>query len=195
LLTSAHQDGYGLSEGHPSHAGAVIPILDHVTALRAESDMRWAAQLSELDRRVQTQLAEMDLRYQQRYDASNKALEAALLAAEKAVTTALVAAEKAVTKAETAAEKRFDAVNEFRGAYQDIIAQQLPRAEGDAKFMALAEKMDAIVANTSERLEMLTKLMDTQTGRHAGLSAGYGYLVAGASVLVALAVLAVMVLK
>ena len=83
---------------------------------------------------------EADLRYQQRFEAQTKALDAAFLAqqtavqaalsaAEKGVQTALVAAEKAVTKAETAAEKRFDAISEFRAAFNDLVASQMPRKE------------------------------------------------------------------
>jgi hypothetical protein len=102
---------------------------------------------------ITTLLAEMDLRYQQRFDAANKAVEAAfmaqqtamqtaLTAAEKAVQSALSAAEKAVTKAEVAAEKRFDGVNEFRKAYQDIIALQMPRIEVENRLLAVTEKID-----------------------------------------------------
>ena len=98
---------------------------------------------------ITTLLAEMDLRYQQRFDAANKAVEAAfmaqqtamqtaLTAAEKAVQSALSAAEKAVTKAEVAAEKRFDGVNEFRKAYQDIIALQMPRMSSNSSGQSLA---------------------------------------------------------
>ena len=117
-------------------------------------------------------LAEMDLRYQQRFDSQTKALEAAFSAADKAVTAALTAAEKAVTKAEIAAEKRFDAVNEFRGAYQDIIREQMPRAEAEQRLSALAEKVDDL------------KLGATQSaGRSAGLGAGWVYVIGAVSLL------------
>ncbi len=135
----------------PRATAEVVPVLTHVRAL----------------------LAEMDLRYQQRYDASSKALDAALLAAEKAVQTALTAAEKAVTKAETAAEKRFDAVNEFRAAYQDIISNQMPRAEAEQRLATMAKELDELKAYRN---------------RGAGAMALWGYLVAGLGV--ALAVVA-----
>ena len=129
-----------------------VSVLDHVIAL----------------------LDERDLRYQQRYDASKLALDAALLAAEKAVQTALTAAEKAVTKAESAAEKRFDSVNEFRAAYQDIIAAQMPRTEAEQRLSAMAEKIDdlkaAVIAHAS---------------RTAGAGQLWLYLVAAAGVAVA----------
>lgn len=117
---------------------------------------------------VEALLREMDLRYQQRYDAQIKAVEAAFAAADKAVQAAMAAAEKAVTKAEIAAEKRFDAVNEFRSAYQDIIAHQMPRTEADQRFEALGEKIDDLKARTQQ-----------MSGRSDGISAGWGYVVGG----------------
>lgn len=127
---------------------------------------------------------ETDLRYQQRYDAQTKALDAAFLAqqtamqtalqaAEKAVQTALLAAEKAVAKAETAAEKRFDAVNEFRAAYQDIIAQQLPRNEADARFTALSERLDDVKKIAQDAGVVIA----TQAAHTAGISDGWKILV------------------
>lgn len=69
---------------------------------------------------IEALLAEMDRRYQQQFDA----------------------AEKAVVKAEVAMEKRFDALNEFRLAYQDLIANKMSRAEAEQRLNALAEKID-----------------------------------------------------
>lgn len=116
-------------------------------------------------------LAEMDRRYQERFEAQTKALDAAflaqqtamqaaLLAAEKAVQTALSAAEKAVAKAETAAEKRFDAVNEFRGAYQDIISLQMPRAEAEQRLNQLSDKIDELKRDNSLRVGHSTGVSD-----------------------------------
>ncbi len=121
---------------------------------------------------VEALLREKDARDQQRFDAQSLALNAALLSAEKAVQTALIAAEKAVTKAETAAEKRFDAVNEFRGAYQDIIAQQMPRAEAEQRLTSMAEKLD-----------------DLKGSSRAGANALWGYLAAAAAIAVAVVAL------
>ena len=129
-------------------------------------------------------LRETDLRYQQRYDAQTKALDAAFLAqqtamqtalqaAEKAVQTALLAAEKAVAKAETAAEKRFDAVNEFRAAYNDIINAQLPRNEADARFNALAEKLEDL----KKSITITSTAVSSQAAHSAGISDGWKILV------------------
>ena len=104
-----------------------------------------------LDERYATQVKAVDAAF----IAQQTAMQTALLAAEKAVQTALTAAEKAVVKAETAAEKRFDAVNEFRGAYQDIISQQLPRVEADSRFKSLSEKLDTNEIRFNEKLNAL----------------------------------------
>jgi hypothetical protein len=135
-----------------------VPLRDHVLAL----------------------FAEKDLRDQQRYDAQTKALDAALLAQQTAVGAALTAAEKAVTKAEVAAEKRFDSVNEFRQAYQDIIREQMPRAEAEQRLSAMAEKIEDLKLSRSAGL-----------GRVAGASALWGYVVGAVGV--AAAVVAIVV--
>jgi tetrahydromethanopterin S-methyltransferase subunit G len=127
------------------------------------SDNGWT--LPTLKEHLEAVIAAKDTRDQQRYDAQQKALEAALLAAEKAVATAMAAAEKAVVKAEMAAEKRFDAVNEFRGAYQDIISQQMPRVEAEQRLSALTEKVDDLKSEASKR-----------AGHTMGLNAGWGIL-------------------
>lgn len=113
-------------------------------------------------------LAEMDLRYQQRFDAQGQALTAALLAADTAVRAALTAAEKAVAKAETANEKRFESVNEFRKTLSDQTASFPSRVE----LQALAD-----------RVSDLATRMDKTEGKSTGLSASWGYLVAGIGVI------------
>jgi len=113
-------------------------------------------------------LAAKDLKDQQRYDAQTDAVTAALVAQQTAVQAAQAAAEKAVNKAEAAAEKRFDAVNEFRGAYQDIIAQQMPRAEAEQRLQQLSDKIDELKGST-----------------RGGVNALLGWLFAAAAVTVA----------
>jgi hypothetical protein len=103
---------------------------------------------------INVRLAEMDLRYTQRHEASGKAVEAALLAAKEAV-----------AKAENAASKRFEAANEFRGQLSDQAATFMPRGEAEARWAALAEKID-----------VLKEIVDKDTGRGTGLNAGWGYL-------------------
>ena len=113
-------------------------------------------------------LAAKDLRDQQRYDAQTSAVQAALAAQQTAVQAAQAAAEKAVNKAEVAAEKRFDSVNEFRGAYQDIIAKQMPRAEAEQRFQQLTDKIDELKGST-----------------RGGVNALMGWLFAAAAIVVA----------
>ena len=116
-----------------------------------------------LDERYETQTKATD----KAFEAQQTAMQAALTAAETAVSKALESAEKAVTKAESAAEKRFDAVNEFRQTLSDQAATLMPRAESMSRHEAAAEKID----------DLNTRL-DKMDGRGAGLSAGWGILVA-----------------
>jgi hypothetical protein len=79
--------------------------------------------------------------------------------------TALIAAEKAVTKAETAAEKRFDSVNEFRAAYQDLISHQMPRAEAEQQLHQVDEKI--------HRNEVAITHLETQLASQKSRAAAY----------------------
>ncbi len=139
---------------------------------------RWPAGVP-LKEHFEALLTAKDLKDQQRYDAQTDAVKTALLAQQTAMQAALVAqqtavqaaqaaAEKAVNKAEVAAEKRFDAVNEFRGAYQDIIAQQMPRAEAEQRLLQLSDKID-----------------DLKGSSRGGINALLGWLFAAAAIVVA----------
>ncbi len=57
---------------------------------------------------------------------------------------AMAAADRAVAKAEGANEKRFEGVNEFRKTLSDQAAGFMQRAEGDARFQALNDKLSAL---------------------------------------------------
>jgi len=100
-------------------------------------------------------LSEMDRRYQQRFEAQ-----------EKAVVAAIAAAEKAVLKAEMASEKRFESVNEFRQAYQDIISTMMPRTEAEQRMSALTEKINE-----------LREIVVSQQSHSSGIGDGGKYLV------------------
>jgi hypothetical protein len=104
---------------------------------------------------LQRQIDDLRMMLDERYATQTKALDAAfasqqiatqtaILSQERAVQTAMSASEKAVAKAETAAEKRFEALNEFRGAVQDIVSQQMPRGEAEARFTILGEKISEL---------------------------------------------------
>lgn len=118
-------------------------------------------------------LSEMDLRYQQRFDAQTKAIDAAMVASEKAINAALSAAEKAVTKAEISTDKRFENVNEFRGALQDLQSKLATRAE-----------LTAMRDSLSERISDLMTRLDKIEGKSAGMNAGW-VILAGAIGLIA----------
>jgi hypothetical protein len=89
-------------------------------------------------------------------------------AQKEGVTVAMSAAEKAVAKAETAADKRFDSVNEFRGALNDLSNRMIPRSEADTRIGALSEKVDTISA-WKEKME----------GRGGGFKDGINWIVMG----------------
>jgi HD-GYP domain-containing protein (c-di-GMP phosphodiesterase class II) len=121
-------------------------------------------------------MSEVDKRYQQRFDAQNLALNEARDSAANAVQSALVAAEKAVAKAELAAEKRFDSVNEFRAAYQDLISLQMPRKESEQAFSTLQSKLDELRDFYLTRHSELVTRVDKIEGRSSGLNSGWIYL-------------------
>ena|SRR5450631_1856443 len=155
-----------------------IPVLEHLQIILTETDRRYQQQIADLrlmlDERYVTQVKAVDAAFA----AQQLAMQTALLAAEKAVATAMSAAEKATAKAEVAAEKRFDAVNEFREAYQDIIRVQMPRAEAEQRLQTLAEKLNDL------------KILDTaQAGHSAGLSDGAKILIGVLTALVAIVTL------
>lgn len=120
-----------------------ITLRDHITALFKEHDVR----------------------YEQRFQAQGEALAAALSAAEKAVGAALTAADRAVQKAEMATDKRFESVNEFRQALNDMVRDLLPRKEADQRFGQVSEKLDELL-----------RRQDKSEGTGTGLKAGWGYL-------------------
>ena len=114
------------------------------------------ALFSELRVSTVERFEDRDIRYQQRFDAQTKAIDAALQAAKEAV-----------IKAEIATEKRFEAVNEFRGTLTDQAATFVSRAE----FNAVRQAYD-------DRIAALTTRLDKDEGKSAGLSSGWGYIVA-----------------
>lgn len=68
-----------------------------------------------------------------------------------------------------------NSVNEFRGAMNDAQRILMPRAEAEARFAVLAEKIDSIASR-----------LDRGEGRSGGLGAGWGYLVGAAGLVAAI---------
>ena len=116
--------------------------------------------IEDMDRRIETQFTEKD-----------KALNAALAAAEKAVNAALAAADRAVQKAESASDKRFEAVNEFRAALQDMTSRLMTRDEVEAKM-----------ATATKDISNLEKRITNTEGHSTGIKDSWGYIVAVVSV-------------
>lgn len=85
--------------------------------------------------------------------------------AEK-VALALASSDKAVDKAQVATERRFDSVNEFRTALNDMATKQIPRIEAEQRLNEV-----------SKRVDELRDSMHRVAGKSAGLQAGWGYLV------------------
>ncbi len=139
---------------------------------------------AEVELRYDQRLADMDLRYQQRFDQQRASLFEAAAAADKAVTAALESAEKAVGKAETANEKRFDSVNEFRGQLKDQATSFIPRLEAEQRISQLSDRLDELRNSDAVR-----------TGRSAGSSALYGWIVGGIAALATIVVIATTLLK
>ncbi len=113
--------------------------------------------------------------YDQRFTDQEQAVKNALTAQKEAVAAALAASEKAVAVAESNAEKWRASANEWRGAMNDRERSLMPRSEAESMFKGNAEKVDALQAR-----------MDRNEGRGTGLNAGWGYLVAGIMLLVAI---------
>lgn len=106
-------------------------------------------------------IEERDARYAQRFTDMERALMAALTASEKAI-----------IKAEMSTEKRFESVNEFRNTLSDQAAQFMTRNEAHALLQRVSDRVDDMTA----RLNALGSREDVRTGKGAGLSAGWLYL-------------------
>jgi hypothetical protein len=78
---------------------------------------------------------------------------------QEAIAAALAAAKEAVIKAEVASEKRFEGINEFRGALNDVVSRNVTRNEWSSSHEALIEKITE-----------LQRRADKNEGRGSGLS-------------------------
>lgn len=133
----------------------VVPLRDHMEAL-----------VSALEIRLDERIRDLKATHDQQFAAQAEAVKTAMIAAEKAITSAMAASEKAVLKAESASDARFLAVNEFRQSLNDIVTRLIPRAECEARFKGLDEKVDSLAGR-----------MDRSDGRGAGLSQGWVLLI------------------
>ena len=115
-----------------------------------------------------TVLEERERRYGQRFTDLETALRAALAASEKAI-----------GKAEVATERRFESVNEFRQTLSDQARDFMTRTEA----IALTERNTERIREQADRLQELTNRVNRSEGRGTGITAGWGYLVGGVSLI------------
>lgn len=166
LFTVAQaQDGPTRIETAPasSDPAASIPLRDYLS--------------SRVDQ-LQQLMDERDRQYAQRFAAQQEAVQAALQAAKEAVANALSAAKEAVTKAEDASNKRFEGVNEFRQSLDDLSRLQMPRAEAEARFDGIEEKVSGVVSR-----------LDNRQSSGEGASTLWGYIAGAAGLGIAAIVL------
>lgn len=93
------------------------------------------------------------------------------------VNAAFASSEKAIEKAEVATEKRFESVNEFRAQLGDQATRFMPREVAEAKMEDLGHKID-----------LLSKAVNANAGRQAGVSASVGLMIAAASIIISIVV-------
>lgn len=84
---------------------------------------------------IHTILAERELRYAQKFESLEKANVLALSNAKEQTATALASN-----------EKRLDGMNEFRQQQRDMIDTLMPRGEADARFKAMEDKLNIVIA-------------------------------------------------
>jgi hypothetical protein len=98
------------------------------------------------------------------FAAADRRHDERLATQHEALRVALQSAEKAVLKAEAATERRFEGVNEFRGALNDIVGKMMPRHEADNRFLTLSEKLDELrqrpVGETDQRFRAMAEKLD-----------------------------------
>lgn len=129
-------------------------------------------------------------------------LIAQIVSQKEAIQAALVSADKAVQKAEMAAEKRFESVNEFRSTLSDQQRDLATKTECDLRFRAVEDRLTESIKTRQGQVEALgvriaeiASDIREQKGRGSGLNAGWGYLVGGIGVIVAVVTLVVLLVK
>jgi hypothetical protein len=106
-------------------------------------------------------------------DANDKAYDQRFVSSREATQLALSSAERAVTKAEVANEKRLDSVNEFRQTLSDQQKNLITRKEVDLMNKNIIDKISKVE-------EALVRLEGTKTG----INQGWGWAVAGISLII-----------
>lgn len=164
--------------GHPYNVGRTayeqVPLRDDLSARIDQLRSEMLDRIESLDRQQRQLLDERDRQYAQRFAAQQEAVQAALQAAKEAVANALSAAKEAVLKAEDASNKRFEGVNEFRQALNDLSRLQMPRAEAEAVLGTMNEKIGALTS----RLDAINNSNQGATETWALIGGGVLFLLA-----------------
>ncbi len=93
------------------------------------------------------------------------------------------ASEKAIAKAEAANEKRFAGVNEFRQQLSDQAKEFMPRELAESQF-----------ADMHKEINLIRQGQSTSEGKSLGSATTIGYMIAAATLIIALVVVAVNIL-
>jgi hypothetical protein len=137
---------------------------------------RLTDRLEALDRLVGRLMADHEARDLERHSSE-----------QASVREQFAASAKAIEKAETAADKRFDAVNEFRAQLADQTRTFMPRAEYDRAHADLVQRVGALADTVGGRVGRLEERVSKSDGKGLGLAQGWGYLVAAAAIVAAVA--------
>jgi hypothetical protein len=106
---------------------------------------------------------ERDKRYEQRSSAQDTAVE-----------SALATSKEAVNKAETATERRLEVLNELRGVVVD-----------QSREFSRKSEVDLLINAIGGRIDTLTSIVNAQQAHGGGIKDAFGYVVAGAGLLLA----------
>ena len=196
-----------LEQRFEAQQAAVNNALATVEALRRELEMRHEQRFQAQETAVRVALDGVNkefhehlVQYQQETKAAQhvaeKAVAAALAATEKAIDKQERATELAITKQEIATEKRFEGVNEFRAQLADQATTFARKAEIDARFASLTEKVETAVAQlqandtaqerrTTESFAALGSRLDLIKGNSQGYAALWGYVVGAVFLIIA----------
>lgn len=130
------------------------------------------AHIDNLEKRTELRLYELNARLEQRHVSDSEAIK-----------ISFDNAEKAIAKSEAVVEKRFESAKESHRTLCELSSTMLPRAESDARLLALNARMDGL----SSRIEMSEARLDKREGsKISGFSNQIGLLVVMVAVVLTL---------
>src|ERR1035437_3759148 len=139
---------------------------------------------------IDTRFDAVILNASQRFDAQQLALKDALMAQEKQTALALINTEKAIDKADINTDKRFGALSEQIGALAETLnkntgAQGIYVTHSDLAIVVdkIQTSFETALKPLVSQVNNLTAAQNSQQGKSSGLNAGWGYLIAGVSLI------------